>query len=1000
MKHALLLLGLAALSWAQPLPLAWLDKPEGTQLFLARPRLFEGAQLDVGNDGLILAWCDARDGRARVMAQKFSLASPASPGPWQSQVEGLGLVDALAGPARPQAVFSPALATDGGDGAYLLWCEANSPSYGDLRLQRLGDGFSGAGAFLLPQDLVLTSELPLPVDDCRDPERCRGMMDNVRHLCADGSGGAWVLWRTELGQLLLQHVQADGVLDPDFPAAGLPLPIQTWNFQLLADDQGNARILHFDLESGLWLTSVGQDGQFQLPDGSRRVSAPEAQVANFAGLALAGGRSLAAWVQHGAEGQFDLRAQLLGADQAELWPPGGVWLGQASDAALALCATGDGAPYYLAHSTGTGNVALQLDDEGRLLWPQPASLDVVGDENPERITALRADGQGLFYVSNWYDIPYAQRLDPSGAQLWPAERTRLLADLHFGWPWGVFHDGPGAWSVGIGDRHNGFKTERLLRRDAQGQDLLEPAAGSLFVHQVEAELGETLLTGVADPVLALSDGGSLYALAALAHSGDSSWEGHQRPLGTTITYEQVDAVEVEDGIWLLNMAPHPTTGGKVLCLQKLDFDGHLLLERQEVFPGSSALPEFSGHSNGHLVLSQDRLYVAGMEDLSLRLQSFDPAGQRLWGERGLAVGGAAQGGQRLVGCSAAPQGGVDLAWVVPGVADRGYYLQQVDAAGQSAYPDNQECGILADADYLGWYSQTLYLALPAGGRLLVVKNGDSDLNLHALDAAGHTLWTRQLRDSLYHDVGLRLDFLGRPVVEVHQYLGDQTRLLFLRLAADGSTERAWQVPVDEHRSLLRWGWIHDGQQEALVTVHRRGWNEQGLWVQGRLLVEEEDEMPLLFDAPLTELPLESTPTILAQAPEGDLWLGWEDDHCALFGYGDQARLIRLDVLDANTGLEPAVGPAMLRLSQNHPNPFNPSTTIRFELAQAGPVRLEVFNLAGQRVRTLHEGELSAGTHSLVFDARDGEGRELGSGLYFYRLSSGASCRTERMLLLR
>ncbi|MEZ4701371.1 MAG: cytochrome c peroxidase [Rhodothermales bacterium] len=80
-------------------------------------------------------------------------------------------------------------------------------------------------------------------------------------------------------------------------------------------------------------------------------------------------------------------------------------------------------------------------------------------------------------------------------------------------------------------------------------------------------------------------------------------------------------------------------------------------------------------------------------------------------------------------------------------------------------------------------------------------------------------------------------------------------------------------------------------------------------------------------------------------------------------------------------------PATFDLSQNYPNPFNPSTTIRFSLAKPIDVTLEVYNLLGQRVRTLVQDQLDAGIHAITWDGTGDDGREVASGSYIYRIST-------------
>ena len=88
-------------------------------------------------------------------------------------------------------------------------------------------------------------------------------------------------------------------------------------------------------------------------------------------------------------------------------------------------------------------------------------------------------------------------------------------------------------------------------------------------------------------------------------------------------------------------------------------------------------------------------------------------------------------------------------------------------------------------------------------------------------------------------------------------------------------------------------------------------------------------------------------------------------------------------------------PEVFSLNQNYPNPFNPSTTIRYELPQRSHVTLSVFNALGQKVATLVEGEMEAGSHEVRFDAA-----HLASGVYVYRLVAGAHVQARKLSLLR
>ena len=92
-------------------------------------------------------------------------------------------------------------------------------------------------------------------------------------------------------------------------------------------------------------------------------------------------------------------------------------------------------------------------------------------------------------------------------------------------------------------------------------------------------------------------------------------------------------------------------------------------------------------------------------------------------------------------------------------------------------------------------------------------------------------------------------------------------------------------------------------------------------------------------------------------------------------------------------------PTDFALGQNYPNPFNPSTMIPYQLPAAGHVRLDVFNMLGQRLATLVDGERSAGVHTAQWDATDAAGRAVGAGVYIYRFSSGGVSVSRRMVLV-
>lgn len=102
--------------------------------------------------------------------------------------------------------------------------------------------------------------------------------------------------------------------------------------------------------------------------------------------------------------------------------------------------------------------------------------------------------------------------------------------------------------------------------------------------------------------------------------------------------------------------------------------------------------------------------------------------------------------------------------------------------------------------------------------------------------------------------------------------------------------------------------------------------------------------------------------------------------------------IYVDLVASTRGSLP---PPAFSLGQNFPNPFNPSTQIRFNLAQKGRTSLRIYNLLGEVVATLVDGMLEPGQHSVSWNAKG-----FPSGVYIYRLESGSATETKRLILLR
>jgi hypothetical protein len=92
--------------------------------------------------------------------------------------------------------------------------------------------------------------------------------------------------------------------------------------------------------------------------------------------------------------------------------------------------------------------------------------------------------------------------------------------------------------------------------------------------------------------------------------------------------------------------------------------------------------------------------------------------------------------------------------------------------------------------------------------------------------------------------------------------------------------------------------------------------------------------------------------------------------------------------------------AVTKLDQNYPNPFNPTTTIKYNVKEDMKVNLEIYNIRGQLVKSLGNGFVTKGNHNSTWDGKDNAGNACASGIYLYKLKTGDTFITRKMMMLK
>ena len=93
-------------------------------------------------------------------------------------------------------------------------------------------------------------------------------------------------------------------------------------------------------------------------------------------------------------------------------------------------------------------------------------------------------------------------------------------------------------------------------------------------------------------------------------------------------------------------------------------------------------------------------------------------------------------------------------------------------------------------------------------------------------------------------------------------------------------------------------------------------------------------------------------------------------------------------------------PTTYELVQNHPNPFNPITTINFSIPEQSMVTMKIFDLSGRLVETLINNQMSVGHHSVNWDGKDSYGNEVSAGIYIYTLEGNNIYMSRKMILMK
>jgi hypothetical protein len=230
------------------------------------------------------------------------------------------------------------------------------------------------------------------------------------------------------------------------------------------------------------------------------------------------------------------------------------------------------------------------------------------------------------------------------------------------------------------------------------------------------------------------------------------------------------------------------------------------------------------------------------------------------------------------------------------------------------------------------------------------------------------------------------EYLERSIFR-HMGTAPEDSNWMMQLSEDLVGGRAWDTIVRDCDDTSHW-W---------VTMFPTGSQDQRFWSGYRILLATmtfvlEDTMTVCIDTCFW--PPNSRVSYVGDTGIGKIPRPGTGTGSFEMCFGPSVSYVR-EIGDFEEGR-----PSEFSLSQNYPNPFNPYTNFRFTLAKSAHVKIEIFNIVGQRVRTLVDEDMKAGVYLADWDGKDEKGNAVSSGIYFYRMQAGDFSDMKKMLLVK
>lgn len=388
----------------------------------------------------------------------------------------------------------------------------------------------------------------------------------------------------------------------------------------------------------------------------------------------------------------------------------------------------------------------------------------------------------------------------------------------------------------------------------------------------------------------------------------------------------------------------PTGTGKDICAQRITAANAVLWGSNGV-----TVREASGSQTESRITSDGAggAIVTWLDGGHIYAQRIDAGGALNWPAAGIPVC-TAVGGQEKVQIIEDKEGGAFIAWQDGRGGDLDIYMQRIAADGTILWETDGivVCNAGFDQDYP-------ILVYDGEGGVIVTWRDERDTNfdvyIQRIDGNGEPLWTAN----------------GVPI------------------AVGPDDQRCQRIVSDMLGGVIVSWVIETFGGDIDIYTQRIDENGNPMWGSGGV--------------PVCTTTGDQSPIVMTGDCAGGAVLAWTDFRDSEIYEGEiYAQRVLEGLAEA-----PLPDPApTLALYQNHPNPFNPVTSITFSLFRECDITLAIYDARGRHIRTLASGTYGRGPHTVIWNGRDRSGYTVSSGIYFYRLTDGREIVSRKMVLSR